>query len=115
PLTSAPLFFSSSRRRHTISKRDWSSDVCSSDLVSPPFGTKALCPPLNPSRILSCFCSFSRKSAQVIFAVRKVCYNKYKSIPPIEIGRASCRKEGRQAGANESELRGGHTGGTVGG
>src|SRR5699024_12107763 len=28
------LFFFSSRRRHTRSKRDWSSDVCSSDLVS---------------------------------------------------------------------------------
>src|SRR5699024_11324518 len=31
----SPLFFSfffSSRRRHTRSKRDWSSDVCSSDL-----------------------------------------------------------------------------------
>src|SRR5207249_8177737 len=27
-------FFFSSRRRHTISKRDWSSDVCSSDLIS---------------------------------------------------------------------------------
>src|SRR5699024_7744009 len=27
-----PLFFFSSRRRHTRSKRDWSSDVCSSDL-----------------------------------------------------------------------------------
>src|SRR6266513_5284886 len=27
------LFFFSSRRRHTSSKRDWSSDVCSSDLV----------------------------------------------------------------------------------
>src|SRR5438105_14000227 len=26
-------FFFSSRRRHTISTRDWSSDVCSSDLV----------------------------------------------------------------------------------
>src|SRR5699024_5313403 len=26
-------FFFSSRRRHTISKRDWSSDVCSSDLT----------------------------------------------------------------------------------
>src|SRR5690349_24863135 len=26
------LFFLSSRRRHTISLRDWSSDVCSSDL-----------------------------------------------------------------------------------
>src|SRR5699024_11654696 len=28
------LFFFSSRRRHTMSKRDWSSDVCSSDLMS---------------------------------------------------------------------------------
>src|SRR5699024_12090074 len=26
-------FFFSSRRRHTRSKRDWSSDVCSSDLI----------------------------------------------------------------------------------
>src|SRR5699024_11930522 len=29
-------FFFSSRRRHTRSKRDWSSDVCSSDLVLVP-------------------------------------------------------------------------------
>src|SRR5207249_5114403 len=28
------VFFFSSRRRHTSSKRDWSSDVCSSDLSS---------------------------------------------------------------------------------
>src|SRR5699024_12102410 len=28
-------FFFSSRRRHTRSKRDWSSDVCSSDLKLP--------------------------------------------------------------------------------
>src|SRR5207249_6301076 len=28
-------FFFSSRRRHTRSKRDWSSDVCSSDLAYP--------------------------------------------------------------------------------
>src|SRR5699024_11231581 len=27
------IFFCSSRRRHTRSKRDWSSDVCSSDLI----------------------------------------------------------------------------------
>src|SRR5204862_1272181 len=32
------LFFFSSRRRHTRSLRDWSSDVCSSDLFDP------LCP-----------------------------------------------------------------------
>src|SRR5699024_11356685 len=29
----AHFFFFSSRRRHTRSKRDWSSDVCSSDLL----------------------------------------------------------------------------------
>src|SRR5438105_15125434 len=34
------FFFFSSRRRHTRSTRDWSSDVCSSDLVSiPQLGT----------------------------------------------------------------------------
>src|SRR5699024_11703089 len=36
------FFFFSSRRRHTRSKRDWSSDVCSSDLFfcgSPAAGT----------------------------------------------------------------------------
>src|SRR2546421_7568426 len=33
-LTLLAFFFFSSRRRHTRSDRDWSSDVCSSDLVS---------------------------------------------------------------------------------
>src|SRR2546422_6463674 len=32
---SAFFFFFSSRRRHTRCSRDWSSDVCSSDLQSP--------------------------------------------------------------------------------
>src|SRR5207248_8821069 len=31
-----PLYFFSSRRRHTRSYGDWSSDVCSSDLTPPP-------------------------------------------------------------------------------
>src|SRR5437868_14415434 len=35
------LFFFSSRRRHTRSKRDWSSDVCSSDLAAAYDLTKA--------------------------------------------------------------------------
>src|SRR5216683_6733008 len=34
PLSS--IFFFSSRRRHTRSDRDWSSDVCSSDLLRGP-------------------------------------------------------------------------------
>src|SRR5207248_8145495 len=38
------LFFFSSRRRHTRSYGDWSSDVCSSDLIAPDL------PPLNTDR-----------------------------------------------------------------
>src|SRR5699024_12147464 len=34
PVCDYLFFFFSSRRRHTRSKRDWSSDVCSSDLPS---------------------------------------------------------------------------------
>src|SRR5204863_6681536 len=34
--------FFSSRRRHTRSLRDWSSDVCSSDLPRPPLATREL-------------------------------------------------------------------------
>src|SRR5271167_17069 len=33
-LEDTQVFFFSSRRRHTRSKRDWSSDVCSSDLMT---------------------------------------------------------------------------------
>src|SRR5438067_286713 len=35
------VFFFSSRRRHTRSKRDWSSDVCSSDLGHAPLSRAA--------------------------------------------------------------------------
>src|SRR5690606_40859990 len=34
-LAYVPVFFFSSRRRHTRFSRDWSSDVCSSDLTVP--------------------------------------------------------------------------------
>src|SRR2546428_11189254 len=36
---SGGFVFFSSRRRHTSSDRDWSSDVCSSDLTAPGAGT----------------------------------------------------------------------------
>src|SRR5699024_4576461 len=39
-------FFFSSRRRHTRSKRDWSSDVCSSDLLLQYYVTKKLVNPV---------------------------------------------------------------------
>src|SRR3712207_7505081 len=43
PLLNYVFFFFSSRRRHTRYWRDWSSDVCSSDLVgqSPLLGPRA--------------------------------------------------------------------------
>src|SRR5207247_3306699 len=34
PAADIPTFYFSSRRRHTRSTRDWSSDVCSSDLTA---------------------------------------------------------------------------------
>src|SRR5699024_11407588 len=42
------FFFFSSRRRHTSSKRDWSSDVCSSDLHVPPARHHLAVPPTIP-------------------------------------------------------------------
>src|SRR2546429_3216988 len=54
------IFFFSSRRRHTRCSRDWSSDVCSSDLRDPggpnSKGPLRFCPPeprISPSRAVS--------------------------------------------------------------
>src|SRR3712207_8649984 len=47
------VFFFSSRRRHTRYWRDWSSDVCSSDLAGRPVGLPApsrLAPERGPSQ-----------------------------------------------------------------
>src|SRR2546421_7000731 len=52
------FFFFSSRRRHTRSDRDWSSDVCSSDLIiGADAGTVAMLQNVSvcQSVILSCF------------------------------------------------------------
>src|SRR2546429_2847189 len=42
---STAIFFFSSRRRHTRCSRDWSSDVCSSDLAFPTVVDPDLAPP----------------------------------------------------------------------
>src|SRR5699024_11325655 len=46
-------FFFSSRRRHTRSKRDWSSDVCSSDLVILGSRLSPLVPEISPEHAAS--------------------------------------------------------------
>src|SRR5207249_6451125 len=48
------LFFFSSRRRHTRSKRDWSSDVCSSDLATTPTTRPSTPTPRGRSRGAAC-------------------------------------------------------------
>src|SRR3989440_5004186 len=45
------LFFFASRRRHTRSDRDWSSDVCSSDLAPQPHHPSAFPPGHEPVRV----------------------------------------------------------------
>src|SRR5206468_8166801 len=44
--------FFSSRRRHTRSDRDWSSDVCSSDLLHDGYRPCLRCHPMNPDKQL---------------------------------------------------------------
>src|SRR3712207_9409374 len=46
-------FFFSSRRRHTRYWRDWSSDVCSSDLTPASTGVPAVCAHLKPVALVA--------------------------------------------------------------
>src|SRR5437868_14829157 len=76
-------FFFSSRRRHTRSNRDWSSDVCSSDLLMSTifFGL------FQDEKIvlINCFGeNIARGVRRLLQAI-------------LEIGRASCRERGELA------------------
>src|SRR5699024_12099862 len=68
-------FFFSSRRRHTRSKRDWSSDVCSSDLSLGEITT-----------------SYSAVVISPKLATLTVSINSANIFPSSQIGRASCRE-----------------------
>src|SRR5258707_9580344 len=71
------FFFFSSRRRHTRYWRDWSSDVCSSDLVNDLTNAATLAHLLKYDSILG---------------------NLKAAIKAEEIGRASCRERGVDLG-----------------
>src|SRR5690606_39546132 len=76
------VFFFSSRRRHTRFSRDWSSDVCSSDLeCADAFIKRASTYSPNPENV---------KRYEELFQVYKSVYAQTK--PLNEIGRASCRE-----------------------
>src|SRR2546429_6219338 len=87
-------FFFSSRRRHTRCSRDWSSDVCSSDLA-----TSSPLPFINRSR------KYSRLLLRAFYLLRHHTQTPATAIPigriprlvmptqlSCEIGRASCRE-----------------------
>src|SRR5947209_10558659 len=85
------FFFFSSRRRHTRYWRDWSSDVCSSDLE---FGAQihlAMRPATN--RLLKTIHAM-KKAMLLSGVVAVVCLTlvSCSSTPETKIGRASCRE-----------------------
>src|SRR5207302_8311123 len=86
------FFFFSSRRRHTRFSRDWSSDVCSSDLcacaASTPRRSFPQTPP--PPQPVSHFPSWPVGDTRATF--------RYVARRAAEIGRASCRERVESAG-----------------
>src|SRR5437867_13391477 len=82
-------FFFSSRRRHTRSYGDWSSDVCSSDLLSHVLREVAPLPVL----------VFLHEGLGSIRQWRDFPQNVAQALGCREIGRASCRETGFMAEA----------------
>src|SRR5690606_39948988 len=86
-------FFLSSRRRHTMFSRDWSSDVCSSDLSNSVIRTAWLhagLPPAAGGLTIDCQCGSAQQAVHVVAAL----------IAPdvIEVGMACGRSEERRVG-----------------
>src|SRR5690606_39779700 len=103
-------FFFSSRRRHTRFSRDWSSDVCSSDLkidtvVYPMAGHDSTYPTtlFANSRVVIALDNHTAVPERLISNPHQV----FESVRPREIGRASCRERGcitEVAGARATAL-----------
>src|SRR5207248_6154608 len=94
----------SSRRRHTRSYGDWSSDVCSSDLPSSApvplrmMGAKALVPMGPKEMATALFMLTFDADAAIREAATKSAAGLPDRILSVEIGRASCRERGKVGG-----------------
>src|SRR5699024_11717934 len=86
-LCSVFYFFFSSRRRHTRSKRDWSSDVCSSDLLYDFIRDYKLTGRSRRVRV-------KIGSMMIGSTLGELHLRENHSANIIEIGRASCRERG---------------------
>src|SRR5690606_40323049 len=87
-------FFFSSRRRHTRFSRDWSSDVCSSDL--------GLVGARRDQRVQARFLAIPRIGGRPLGRLYPVrCWKKVHEVAGGKIGRASCRERRERAGHAE--------------
>src|SRR5438874_3287177 len=100
------LFFFSSRRRHTRSLRDWSSDVCSSDLERPVAGDLGMTGEITlTGRVLPIGGLREKSLAAQRAGLKRVVFplgnepdleelpaDTRKALTFIQIGRASCRE-----------------------
>src|SRR5206468_7966575 len=89
------LFFFSSRRRHTRSDRDWSSDVCSSDLENRLLASPASLGPLDSSsgqEDVQAFTPLAADKLRRLLANVELMLAYELVVLAQEIGRASCRE-----------------------
>src|SRR5699024_11543037 len=94
-LVNVSFFFFSSRRRHTRSKRDWSSDVCSSDLSERvPDGAKR--PVLLVLGVMIACVIVDGVGHALVGTLHLALY--LDMIGTAEIGRASCRERVEMVG-----------------
>src|SRR5699024_11828201 len=92
------FFFFSSRRRHTRSKRDWSSDVCSSDLSTWSGGTADPC--RYPRNRMSSQEMFDRIQRPVTPMIAGVIAKRGGT--PASISRSEERRVGKECGCRRS-------------
>src|SRR5690606_41066869 len=93
-------FFISSRRRHTRFSRDWSSDVCSSDLALNLTGEPSLAKFDDAAEIYATLLTLLEENAEYfelgdVESTALAAFKKQDILfqGSLEIGRASCRKE----------------------
>src|SRR5690606_39653899 len=96
------FFFFSSRRRHTSFSRDWSSDVCSSDLFISPFRAERelVRSMLSEGEFIEVFVDTPLEVAESRDV--KGLYKKARSGELKKIGRASCRERVEISGVEGS-------------
>src|SRR5438034_3398043 len=89
------IFFFSSRRRHTRSLCDWSSDVCSSDLYKKLEAAGRLTRPKHWQEFIPFAMAHTPLKMSIDEAHNEVRKGWANSYSPEEIGRASCRERCR--------------------